>query len=122
MSLTQKGYLEKVLQRFNISEDTKSVSTPMAPHFKLSAKMSPKSIQEREYMSHVPYASAVGSLMYAMVCTRPDLSQAVSMVSRYMHDPGQGHWEAVKWILRYIKGTIDVGLVFEKDDTGRKSA
>ena len=83
----------------------------MAPHFKLSAKMSPKCVQEREYMTHVPYASAVGSLMYAMVCTRPNLSQAVSMVSRYMHDPGQGHWEAVKWTLRYIKGTIDVGLV-----------
>ena len=66
-------------------------------------------------MSHVPYASAVGSIMYAMVCTRPDLSQAVSMVLRYMHDPDKGHWEAVRWILRYIKGTIDVGLVFMKD-------
>ena len=42
------------------------------------------------------------------------------MVSRYMHDPGQGHWEAVKWILRYIKGTIDVGLVFKKDNTGKQ--
>ena len=51
--------------------------------------------KEREYMTHVPYASAVGSLMHAMVCTRPDLSQAISMVNRYMHDPGQGHWEAV---------------------------
>ena len=55
-----------------------------------------------------------------MVCTRPDLSQAVSMVSRYMHDLGQDHWEAVKWIMRYIKGTIDVGLVFEKDSTGKQ--
>jgi len=58
--------------------------------------------------------------MYAMVCRQPDLSQAVSMVSRYMHDPGQGQWEAVKWILRFIKGTIDVGLVFEKDSTGKQ--
>ena len=81
VSLTQKGYLQKVLQRFNIDKDAKSVSTPMAPHFKLSAKMSPKNVQEREYMTHVPYANVVGSLMYAMVCTRPDLSQAVSMVS-----------------------------------------
>ena len=105
MSLTQKGYLQKVLQRFNIGKDTKSISTPLAPHFKLSATMFLKTIEEREYMTHVLYASAVGSLMYAMVCTRPDLSQAVS---RYMYDPGQGHWEAVKWILRYIKGTIDV--------------
>ena len=57
--------------------------------------------------------SAVGSLMYAMVCTRLDLSQAVSMISRYIHDPGRGHWEAVKWVLQYIMDTID-GLVFEK--------
>ena len=77
--------------------------------------MSPRTIEEREYMTRVPYASVVGSLMYAMVCTRSDLSQAVSMISRYMHDSEKGHWEAVKWVLRYIKCTIDVGLVFEKD-------
>ena len=41
------------------------------------------------------------------------------MISRYMHDPEKGHWEAVKWVLRYIKGIIDVGLVFEKDSTGK---
>ena len=61
--------------------------------------MSPTSIEECEYMTHVPYANAVGSLMYAMVCTRPNLSQAVSIVSRYLHDPDRGHWEKVKWIL-----------------------
>lgn len=55
--------------------------------------------------------------MYAMVCTRPDISQAVSIVSRYMHDPGKGYWQAVKWILRYILGTVDVGLVFQQDDS-----
>ena len=71
-------------------------------------------------MNRVPYASAVGSLMYAMVCTIPDLSQAVSIISRYMHDPGKGHWEAVKWVLRYIKSIIDVGLVFEKDSIGKQ--
>jgi len=58
--------------------------------------------------------------MYAMVCTRHDLSQAISMVSRYMHDPRRGHWEVVEWILRYIKGTIDVGVVFKKDVTGKQ--
>jgi len=63
----------------------------------------------------MPYASAVSSLIYAMVYTRPDLSQAISMVSRYMHDPDRSHWEAVEWILRYIKGTIDIGLEFKKD-------
>ena len=87
VSLTQKGYFQKVLQRFNIDKDAKSVSAPLAPHFRLSAMMSPKNVEEREYMIHVPYASAVGSLTYAMVCTRPDLSQTVSMVSRYMYEP-----------------------------------
>jgi len=42
------------------------------------------------------------------------------MISRYMHDPRKSHWEVVKWVLWYIKGTIDVGLVFEKDFTGKK--
>jgi hypothetical protein len=69
-------------------------------------------------MAHVPYANLVGSLMYAMVCTRPDISQAVSMVSRYMHAPGKGHWQAAKWILRYILGTVDVGLKFERVNSG----
>jgi len=120
VSLTQKGYLQKVLQRFNIDGDTKSVSTPLAPHFKLKITMSPTTIEEREYMTHVPYASAIGSLMYAMVCIRPDLSQAVSMISRYMHDPKKGHWEAVKWVLWYIKGIINIELVFERDSTGKQ--
>ena len=93
MSLTQQRYLQKVLQRFNIDGDTKSVSTSLAPHFKLKTIMSSITVEECEYMTHVPYASAVGSLMYVIVCTRPGLSQAVSMINRYMHDPGRGHWE-----------------------------
>ncbi|KAH9688521.1 hypothetical protein KPL70_015149 [Citrus sinensis] len=72
---------------------------------------------EREYMLQVLYSNAVGSLMYAMVCTSPDISHAVSIVSRYMHNPGKGHWQAMKWILRYIQKTMDVGLLFERDDT-----
>jgi len=119
VSLTQKGYLPKVLQMFNINGDTKSVSTPLALHFKLKATMSPTTVEEREYMTREMYTSVVGSLMYAMVCTKPDLSQVISMISRYMHDPGKGHWEAIKWALRYINGIIDVGLVFEKDSTGK---
>ena len=74
LCLSQKEYLRKVLKRFGMNEKSKPVSTPLAPHFKLSASMSPKNDAEREYMSKVPYASAVGSLMYAMVCMRPDIS------------------------------------------------
>src|SRR3984885_13549727 len=65
-----------------------------------------------DYMSKVPYALAIGSLMYAMVCTRPDIAHAVGVVSRYMNNPGKEHWMAVKWILRYLKGTTDQALCF----------
>ncbi|KAE8708400.1 putative sphingolipid transporter spinster-like protein 2-like [Hibiscus syriacus] len=115
LCLSQKEYLRKVLKRFGMNKKSKLVSTPLAPHFKLDASMSPKDDAEWEYMSKVPYTSVVGSLMYAMVCTRPDISQVVGVVSRYMHDPGKEHWQAVKWILRYILNTIDVGLVFQQD-------
>ena len=114
--LTQTQYLKKVLDRFGINGKTKAVSTPLAPHFRLSASLSPRTEEERKHMAQVPYANAVGALMYAMVCTRPDISHAVSMVSRYMHDPGKDHWQAVKWILRYIHGTVNLGLKFERDN------
>nr|GEW90171.1 retrovirus-related Pol polyprotein from transposon TNT 1-94 [Tanacetum cinerariifolium] len=92
----------------------KPVPTPLAPHFKLSSHECAKSEEDKEDMPRVPYSSAVGSLMYAMVCTRPDLAYAVSVVSRYMHNPGKIHWEAVKCIIRYLKGTSNIGLSFEK--------
>ena len=104
-----------MLERFSMDDKTKPVCTPLAPHFKLSSSSCPRSQEERDYMARVPYASVVGSLMYVMVCTRPDISQAVSMVSRYMHNPGKNQWLAVKWILRYLYGTVDVGLLFKKD-------
>jgi len=71
-------------------------------------------------MSHVPYASAIGSLMYIMVCTMSNLSQTVGMLSRYMHDPGKEHGDAMKWKLWYIKGTVDIGLVFERNTISKQ--
>jgi hypothetical protein len=63
-------------------------------------------------MSMVPYSSTIGSLMYAVVCTRPDIAHAVGVVSRYMENPGNEHWEAVKWILRYLRSTATHALCF----------
>ena len=81
--------------------------------------MSPNSIEERECMSHVLYVSAVDSLMYAMVCTRPDLLQVISMIRRYIHDPGRVHQRS-EVNSPYIKSTIGVGLMFEKDTTSKQ--
>ncbi|KAH9727082.1 Integrase catalytic domain-containing protein [Citrus sinensis] len=110
--LSQKNYLKKILRHFNM-QDCKSISTPLPVNFKLSSSMCPSNEVERKEMSRVPYALAVGSLMFAMICTRPDIAQAVGAVSRYMANPGGEHWIGVKRILRYIKGTSDVTLCYE---------
>ena len=65
----------------------KIVSTPLATHFKISKEMCPKAQEVMDYMCKFPYASAVERLMYAMVCTRPDIAHAVGVVSRYMKNP-----------------------------------
>ncbi|GKF03331.1 retrovirus-related pol polyprotein from transposon TNT 1-94, partial [Tanacetum coccineum] len=89
------------------TDSAKSVNTPFSAN-----SYAPQSEVEIEYMSRIPYASAVGSLMYVMVCTRPDIAHAMSVVSRYMAHPGKEHWNAVKRIFRYLKGTSDVGLIY----------
>ena len=67
---------------------------------------------EQEIISKVPYASVIGSIMYAMISTCPDVSYALSVTSRYQSDPGESHWIAVKNILKYLRRTKDVFLVY----------
>src|ERR1044072_3181634 len=93
--LSQKNYLQKVLRRFNM-QDCKPISTPLLINYKLSSSMNPINKAEVMEMSRVPYASAVGSLMYAMICTRPDIAQAIGTVNRFMEYPGNEHWNFVK--------------------------
>jgi len=76
--------------------DAKPVKTLLAAHFRLSADLFSQTDEEKKYMFHVSYASVVGSIMYATVYIRPDISHAVSIVSRYMDMPGKGHWQTVK--------------------------
>ena len=93
-------------------ENAKPTPTPLPTLIRLSDRDSPSTDKERELNGKIPYASAVGSIMYAMVATRPDLAYVVGVVSRYMSNPGKKHWEAVKHILRYLKGTTDAQLTF----------
>ncbi|KAJ8492114.1 hypothetical protein OPV22_013835 [Ensete ventricosum] len=108
--LSQEKYIEKVLDRFSMS-NAKPVGSPLAGHFKLCSDQSPSS-DEKEKMQKVPYASAVGSLMYAMVCTRPDVAYAVGVTSRFLTNPGKEHWAAMKWIFRYLRGSSKICLSF----------
>ena len=112
LCLNQSIYLLKLINRFNM-KDCKSANVPLASNFILSAALSPRTIEETRYMENIPYSSAVGSVMYSMICTRPDLAQAISVLSRYMAKPGKGHWNAMKWLLRYISTTTSVGLIYD---------
>ena len=93
-------------------ENSKRGLLPFRHGIHLSKEQSPKNLEEKELMSKKPYASAVGSLMYAMLCTRPDICYAVGVVSRYQSDPGVEHWKIVKHILKYLKRTRDYMLVY----------
>ncbi|GKC40061.1 hypothetical protein Tco_1052445 [Tanacetum coccineum] len=97
-------------------QECKPIPTLFPTNDMLSSKTSPSSKEERMKMSRVPYASSVGSLMFMMICIRPDIAHAVGVVSRNMVEPGRDHWKAVKRILRYIKETSDVLLCFEESD------
>ena len=85
----------------------RSVSTQLLAYLKLTKDDCPKYVEEKSKMAKVPYASACGSLMYAMVATRPNIAYAVGVVSRYMSNPRKKHWEAIKSILIYLSGTVD---------------
>ena len=93
--LSQRGYIKKFLRRFNM-HDAKPVSTPLVAQFRLSSALCPVSDDDIEYISRVPYSSEVGQLMYVMVYFHPDLSHALSVVSRYMANFGKQHWNAVQ--------------------------
>jgi hypothetical protein len=90
IGLSQDTYIDKVLKRFNM-EQSKKGFLPVSHGTHLSQKQCPATTNEQERMSKVPYASAIGSIMYAMISTRPNVSYTISATSRYQADPGEGH-------------------------------
>ncbi|KAL0378487.1 UNVERIFIED_CONTAM: Retrovirus-related Pol polyprotein from transposon TNT 1-94 [Sesamum radiatum] len=112
LGLTQSSYIEKVLKRFRM-EHSKRGALPMRHGIKLSKKQSPKTDEELKRMSDILYASAVGSIQYAVQCTRPDVAYALSVTSRYQACAGEAHWNAVKSILKYLRRTKDLFLIYD---------
>jgi len=94
-------------------QDSKPVKVPIPVGVKLSSEQCPKTREEEEDMSHVPYASAVGSLMYVMVCISPDITHAMGVLSKFMSKPRKEHWIAVKRVFRYLHGTSDYDLCYQ---------
>ena len=113
--LSQKKYIKKVLERFDM-HNSKLVLTPLGYQFKLSAAQLTEA--ERAQMDGIPYAQAMGSLMYTMFCTRPDIAFAVSVVSRFLSCSNKTHWGAIKWIMRYLRGSSACGLLYGKSRSG----
>ena len=109
--LSQGLYLRKVLERFGMS-NSKPVTTPMSQQFKLNTSQAPKTHDDIIYTEGIPYANVVGLVMYVTICTCLDIAYATSLVSRFMANPGQAHWQALKWILRYTRGSSGRGLVY----------
>ena len=110
VGLSQKAYLQKVLRRFGMDGNIKAVSTPLAPHFKLSAALSSSTDEEKEYMSRVPYpeCSWEFDVRYGLHPTRSFSSHQYSQSLHACTE--KQHWQAVRWILRYIYGIMDMGL------------
>ncbi|GJU58530.1 putative RNA-directed DNA polymerase [Tanacetum coccineum] len=111
IGLNQSAYIDKILKKFSM-QNSKKGFIPMEVKHDLSNEMCASSDEEKAYMKKVPYASAVGSIMYAVRCTRPDVAFAQNLVSRYQQNPGKLHWVAVKHILKYLRNTKDMFLVY----------
>ena len=109
--LSQEKYIEKVLHSFNMDK-AKVVNSPLATHFRLSTNQSLSIDKEKEEMERVSYVFAIGSLMYVMVCNCLDIGYVVGTVSRFLSNRGNEHWNAVKWIMRYLRGTSSMSLYF----------
>src|SRR4051812_174646 len=115
IGLSQSTHIDKVLKWFRMEKSKKGL-LPMSHGVVLCKSQCPKNADEKVEMSTVPYASAIGSVMYAMICTRPDVSYALSVCSTYQSNPGNAHWVAVKNILKYLNRTKNMFLVFGGDE------
>lgn len=104
LKLSQEHYVEKILRKFE-HFDCKPASTSYDPSSQLK--------KNREYsVAQIEYAQIIGSLMYLMNHTRPDIAYVVSRLSRYTQSPNQDHWTVVRKVLKYLRGTINYGLCF----------
>lgn len=109
MFLNQQSYVRSILKRFGM-EDCKLVKTPLVPGSKFT-----KLTGNEECVDQIMYQQSNGCLTYAMTTSRLDLLIAFSILSQYMSNHRKQHWDSVKHVLRYLKGTINRGLCYSKE-------
>lgn len=104
--LSRKRYIHDVLKRFKMDE-SRAKSAPMID-------VSSLFIEDSDVLTNIPYREAIGSILYCAMLTRPDLLYPTVLLSRFCTGPEQKHWTAVKDLLRYLKGSIELGLLYER--------
>ncbi|GJY21831.1 retrotransposon protein, putative, ty1-copia subclass, partial [Tanacetum coccineum] len=114
IGLCQSAYIDKILKRFHM-ENSKRGSILMQDKLRLSKSQGASTPAELKGMQNVPYSSAIGSIMYAVRCTRPDVVFVQNITSRFQQNPGDLHWTTVKNILKYLRNSKDMFLVYEGD-------
>jgi Reverse transcriptase (RNA-dependent DNA polymerase) len=117
ITISQPAYIEKLLKKFNL-EDVKTYVTPLDPAVKLSNYQCPTTERGKQAMSKIPYRQAIGSLMWAAVATQPDIAFSVSLLSQFLENPGGTHWNAVKHVFKYLKGTKHCKLTLGRNRDG----
>ena len=113
LGLSRHAYVDRLLNRFNM-ENCKVGEVIVVKGDKIGKSQRPNNNFERKSMENVPYASTVDSLMYAQVCTRPDIAVIVGVLGRYLSNHGQTHWVASKKVMRYLQRPKDYMLVYRK--------
>jgi len=116
ITVNQTKYIDDVLKRFRLNGDQlKTHKVPMDPSIKLSKAQAPTTAAEKVKADAYPYREIVGSLMYLMICTRPDIAYAVGQLARYMNCHGESHHRAARHLLGYLKETRSHGLTYGLD-------
>ncbi|GJX33868.1 retrotransposon protein, putative, ty1-copia subclass [Tanacetum coccineum] len=111
IGLSQSAYMDKILKRY-MMDNSKCGHIPMQERLDLNKIHGASTPEEVKRMQNVSYASAVGSIMYAVRCTRPDVAFEQNITSRFQQNPNEPHWTAVKNILKYLRNTKDMFLVY----------
>src|SRR5882672_2175112 len=110
ISFSQHAYIDKILEKFGL-HDAKPLSSLLDPHHTLTLSQSPATLCQYDDMCMVPYREAIGSLMYVALGMWPNITFSVSFLLQFMQNPGRPHWEVVKRVFRYLRGTRDYSLV-----------
>ena len=112
LTVNQQRYIIEITKRFGMTESP-NATIPANPALNFSKEQSPTNDTERAEMAKIPYLEALGSLLYVATSTRPDIAYAVSELAKFASDPGLAHWEGMKQIIRYLKGTNGMGICYE---------